>query len=169
MLEKSIILVADNIRSLENVGSLFRTADAVGVTEILCVGISGYPDAGALDHRRPYLRIKQHKALAKTALSGISVPFRYFPSVSECISYIQSHRLFVLVVEQDETAVDLFSEYQIQYPLCVIVGNELTGVSKEFIDIADLIVQIPMHGNGISLNVSVSGGIVLYQLSTHRQ
>ena len=164
MNEKGIVIIADNIRSLENVGSLFRTGDAVGVKEILCVGISGYPDMGEKDTRRPYLRAKQHQMLSKTALSGIHIPCKYFPTMEECLQYVHTQGLYIVVVEQDDRSVDLFSNFEIRYPYCVVMGNEVTGVSKEFLEVADVIVEIPMMGKGKSLNVSVCAGIVLYRI-----
>lgn len=164
MQQKDLVIIADNIRSLENIGSLFRTGDAVGVKEILCVGISGYPDAGDDDTRRPGLRYRQHQMLSKTALSGIEVPFKYFPSVGACLEYVKACGYFIVVVEQDSRSVDLFSDFNMRFPCCVVLGNELTGVSKEFLDAADVIVELPLQGKGVSLNVAVSAGIVLYKL-----
>jgi tRNA G18 (ribose-2'-O)-methylase SpoU len=164
MEKRDITLVVDNVRSLENVGSMFRTADGAGVREILLVGISGYPDMGEKDSRRPYLRLKQHKALAKTALSGIQTPFRYFATRQECLDYIASQNLSVVVLEQNERSVPYDSDFDVKYPCCVVVGNELEGVASEFIDVADVVIDIPMLGRGVSLNVSVSAGIILYRL-----
>lgn len=161
---KDITIIADNIRSLENVGSLFRTGDAVGVKEILCVGISGYPDMGEKDTRRPYLRSKQHQMLSKTALSGIHIPCTYFPTTEDCLQYVRAQRLYIVVVEQDARSVDIFSSFDLRFPCCVVFGNEVSGASKEFLDAADVIIEIPMMGQGKSLNVSVSAGIVLYEM-----
>ncbi len=164
MEKREVTLVVDNVRSLENVGSMFRTADGAGVKEILLVGISGYPDMGEQDIRRPYLRLKQHKALAKTALSGIGTPFRYFATRQECLDYMASQNLFVVVLEQNERSVSYQTDFDVKFPCCVVVGNELEGVSSEFIDKADVVVDIPMSGKGVSLNVSVSAGIILYRV-----
>jgi 23S rRNA (guanosine2251-2'-O)-methyltransferase len=165
MEKREITIVADNIRSLENVGSLFRTGDAVGVKEILCVGISGYPDMGEGDPRRPYLRMKQHQMLAKTALSGINVPFKHFETRESCLMYIESQKLFMIAVEQDQRAVKYDSDFAIRFPCCAVMGNELDGVGKEFLDAADVIVEIPMLGAGKSLNVAVSAGIALFEIA----
>jgi tRNA G18 (ribose-2'-O)-methylase SpoU len=162
---KSVVFVADNVRSLENVGSIFRTADGLGASEVICVGISSYPDRGELDTRRPWLRLKNHKAIAKTALSGIEMPFRYFATPLETVEYLRSGGYFVVCVEQSEKSVDLGSSYTLQAPLAIVIGHELDGVSREFLDAADLVVEIPMQGKGISFNVSVSAGIAGYVLT----
>jgi tRNA G18 (ribose-2'-O)-methylase SpoU len=164
MEKREITIVADNIRSLENVGSLFRTGDAVGVKEVLCVGISGYPDMGESDARRPYLRMKQHQLLKKTALSGITLPFKHFDTRESCLLYLASQKLFVIVVEQNERSVPYDSDFAIRFPCCVVLGNELDGVGAEFLNMADVVSEMPMLGAGKSLNVAVSAGIMLYEV-----
>jgi tRNA G18 (ribose-2'-O)-methylase SpoU len=161
---KKITLLADNIRSLENVGSLFRLADAIMVERVILVGISAYPDMGESDTRRPWLRERMHKLIKKTALSGIDVPFEYYQTAEEAVDSLKKRGTSIICIEQDERSVLYNSEYSVHFPCCIVLGNELDGVSKVFLDSADLILEIPMFGKGKSLNVSVSAGIVAYQI-----
>jgi tRNA G18 (ribose-2'-O)-methylase SpoU len=166
-MDKKIVFVADNIRSLENIGSLFRTADGVGAAEVMCVGISGYPNMGEHDTRRPYLREKNHKMIQKTALSGIELPFRYFATASDALSYLQHEGYFIVCVEQTARSVQIFGTYEIQFPCALVLGHELDGVSPAFVESADLILEIPMYGKGKSLNVGVAAGIAGYVIRAH--
>lgn len=163
MQKNQFILVADNIRSLENVGSLFRIADAFAAEAIYIVGISGYPDMGELDPRRPWLKDKNTKAIRKTALTGLdTTPFQYFPSVKECLTQIKLKKYKIVCIEQDPRSIKIDKLTKVPSPCCLIFGNEVTGVSAEFLDEAELILEIPQLGKGKSLNVSVSAGIVCY-------
>src|SRR5579872_3547060 len=146
MMKRYVLL--DNIRSAFNTGSIFRTADAAGVTKLYLCGITPYPP---------------HIKLEKTALGALeSVQWEYTPSALEKIKEIQESGIPVIAVELTPDA----KEYSgITYPdsCCLVMGHELTGVSQEILDIADEIVQIPMHGTKNSLNVAVSFGIVIYE------
>ncbi len=160
-----ITIVADNIRSLENIGSLFRIADAIGAQKLIFVGISGYPDMKENDTRRPWLREKQDRQIRKSSLKTIEyTPFERYETVTEAIKIIQSQKTFIVCVEQNENSVPFNSKYEIKYPCCLVFGNELTGVSKEFLDAADLILEVKQHGKGKSLNVSVCAGIVAFHI-----
>jgi 23S rRNA (guanosine2251-2'-O)-methyltransferase len=160
------ILVADNIRSLENIGSLFRIGDAFGADAIYIVGISGYPDMGENDTRRQWLREKNTKAIQKTALTGLTtVPFTYFATTEECLAEIKKNEYHLVSVEQDSRAQKIETLTSLPFPCCIVFGNEVTGVSKEFLDESEQILEITQYGSGKSLNVSVSAGIVCYILS----
>ena len=146
-------VVLDNVRSLQNVGSVMRTADAFAVCEVVCCGITGVPP---------------HPELSKTALGAEhSVAWRYeSDSVAEC-RRLRNLGLRLCVLEQvhGSLPLDLFraspgEEY------VLVLGNEVSGVSQEIVDMADIVLEIPMHGAKHSLNVSVSGGIALWEMST---
>lgn len=165
MNNKNFVIVADNIRSLENIGSLFRIGDAFGAEALYIVGISGYPDLGEQDKRRPWLKEKNTKAIKKTALSGFdSLPFKYFESVDACLKEIVNKNYSIVSVEQDPRSQKIETVKSIPMPCCLVFGNEVTGVSKEFLDNSEAIVEISQYGIGKSLNVSVSAGIVCHIL-----
>jgi len=146
-----IILVLDNIRSLNNVGSFFRTADSFLLEGIYLCGITGKPP---------------HREIEKTALGAtLSVEWRYFPSTYEAIESLKQNGYKVFVVEQCERSV-LLNEinFQDKDKMALIFGNEVTGVSKEIIDICDLCIEIPQMGTKHSLNVAVCAGIVCWEI-----
>lgn len=160
-----VVLVADNIRSLVNIGSLFRIADALGMQEIFLVGICGYPDMGEQDSRRPFLRARQHLQIQKSALESIdAVPFRHFPNLSEALAEIERRDLAIVSIEQSENSIPYTQIEHISLPCALVVGNEVEGVSQEFVEKSETILEIPMHGQGKSLNAAVSVGIVGYEL-----
>jgi 23S rRNA (guanosine2251-2'-O)-methyltransferase len=142
--------VLDNIRSVENVGAIFRTADAVGVTKIYLCGIT----PGPLD------RFDRPRAdIHKSALGAeLSVPWERIEKVGDI-----SHEYELVALEQDFRAVD-YKKYIPTKDFALILGPEVEGLSKEVLDMCDKIISIPMHGKKESLNVSVAAGVALYKL-----
>lgn len=142
-----LIFVADNIRSALNVGSLFRTADALGIEEILLFGISAQPP---------------HKEINKTAIGATaSVPWRYFSTAEDLVDYLQANKFQLVGVEQTDHSLSLEEwnpESSGKYAL--FFGNEVEGLSSEFLNHLDLAVEIPQFGTKHSFNVAVSAGIV---------
>ena len=153
---KPLYIVLDNVLDTYNIGSIFRLADAVAAKELILCGGSETP---------PSSRI--HKAAVGTEEW---VKWRYFASASEALADLRSQilDLRVIAIEQNPKAIslyDLTSKIQdLKSPLAIVVGHETEGISKEALDLADLIVEIPMYGVNKSLNVVVSTGIVLYRL-----
>ncbi len=157
---KTISLIVDNVRSSENVGSFFRTADAAGIGHIYLVGITPNP----LDKfGRPDGKI------AKTALGAEKdIAHSYVKTINPLIKKLKKDGYTVVALELDKNAIDyrdLLSQGGISEKLALIVGNEVTGIKQGVLKNADYIVQIPMRGNKESLNVSVSTGIMLYEMS----
>ncbi len=155
-----ITLIVDNVRSSENVGSFFRTADAVGVQQVILVGITPRP----LDKfNRPDNKI------AKTALGAEKdIAWQYSKTMVPAIKKLKKDGYTVLALEQDKNSVDyrsVLKQKGLGRKLAIIVGNEVTGIKKNTLQYADFIVEIPMRGNKESLNVSVATGVVLYELS----
>ena len=154
-LTRSIILILDGVRSAENVGAIFRTADAIGISEIILGGIT----PGVTDRfGRPNPKI------AKTALGAEKTISHQ--SIKDLVSYIQEVKkngYTIVALEQTEKAVD-YKTYIPKEKTILIVGNEVSGVSKEILDLADTVIHIPMRGEKESLNVSVATGIALFQL-----
>ena len=144
-----VVLVADNIRSLNNVGSLFRTADAFLIEAFYLCGISATPP---------------NKEIHKTALGAeLSVAWRYVPSALEAITELKKAGYKVICIEQVENAVmldEFCPEKGVKYAL--VVGNEVKGVGQEVVDCCDGAIEIPQCGTKHSLNVSVAGGVVLW-------
>lgn len=153
--EKKLILVLDNIRSEHNTGSLFRTADGAGVSKIFLVGTTPKP----IDRfGRPV------GTIAKTALGAEkTIPYEYYATTEEAIGALKKEGIYIYSLEQTPNSVSLF-EATSQFPCALIVGNEVDGVSKAFVEASDVVLEIPMHGEKESLNVSVAGGVALFTL-----
>lgn len=146
-----VYIVLDNVLDTYNVGSLFRLADAVAAEQIFLCGNTETP---------PNTRIK--KASINT---WQWVKWQYAETAVDALQELKakSEELKVVVVEQDEKSIPL-KEFKPEFPLAVVVGNETYGVSREALDAADTIVELPMFGVNKSLNVMVSCGIVLYKI-----
>ncbi|MFA6468370.1 MAG: RNA methyltransferase [Bacteroidota bacterium] len=143
-----IYVLADNIRSLYNVGSIFRSADGALVNKLFLTG---------------YTPVPPRKEIEKTALgSTLTVPWEYHKDPETAIQQLQEQKIKICVVELTTSSIPYYQLRQEDFPLCLVMGNEITGVSKEIIERADMAIEIPMHGLKQSLNVAVAFGIVLY-------
>ena len=151
----SKILVLPDIRSAQNVGSLFRTADACGIEFVYIVGITPAP----LDQfNRP------NSAIAKTALGAEqTIPWKKVASLSSLINTLKKQGVQTIAIEQSESAVD-YKKIKVQFPAAFIMGNEVEGLPKTILNKVDTIAEIPMNGMKESLNVSVAGGIALFRM-----
>ncbi|MEI7998821.1 MAG: RNA methyltransferase [Candidatus Omnitrophota bacterium] len=142
-------VVLNNIRSLHNVGSIFRTADGAGIEKIWLCGITGYPPQGGI---------------AKTALGAEDhVPWEYREDGLKLLKELkaQGYQIVLLEQMQDSVAYDKFIP---KASLCLVIGNEISGVSDEWLKICDAAVEIDMAGIKNSLNVSVAFGVMAYQI-----
>ncbi len=146
-----VILILDNIRSLHNVGSVFRTSDAFLLQGIYLCGMTGRPP---------------HRDIRKTALGATdSVAWEYFENTSEAIQKLKEDQFSIWAVEQVENSTSLAQFYPSpSNPLALIFGNEMNGVSDEALAMADGCIEIPQFGTKHSLNISVSVGVVLWDL-----
>jgi tRNA G18 (ribose-2'-O)-methylase SpoU len=146
-----LVIVLDNIRSLNNIGSVFRTADAFLVEKIYLCGITARPP---------------HKDIHKTALGATdSVAWEYRGDTLQLVKELRLHGYTALAVEQAENAVslqDFTVDPAAKYAL--VFGNEVKGVSQEVVSACDTVVEIPQYGTKHSLNVSVSAGVVVWDL-----
>lgn len=149
-----IHIILDNVLDTYNVGSIFRLADAVAAERVFLCGETLTP---------PNSRIK--KASINT---WQWVDWEYVETAQKAISKLKSasRRMKIIAVEQDARSKP-FYEVRYEFPLAIVVGNETTGVSKEVLDMADTIIELPMWGINKSLNVMVSLGIVLYEIVKH--
>ncbi len=145
-----VSVVLDNVRSLYNVGSIFRTSDAVMIEKLYLCGYTPHPPRKEID---------------KTALGATqSVPWEYRKSARELLTEIKGRKIEICVLELTTNSVPYFSFSKDNFPVCLVVGNELTGISKELIEFADFAIDIPMYGIKHSLNVAVAYGIAIFEL-----
>lgn len=157
-----IIVIAHNIRSTHNVGSIFRTAEGFGVTKIILSGYTPYPKLPA-DPRLPHIAEKLHAQIHKTALGAEElVPFEYRETPDLLLLKHNGYRIVGL--EQATNSIN-FAEYQAPKKVALLLGEEVEGINAELLAECDDIVEIPMVGQKESFNVSVAAGIALYQLS----
>ncbi|HLP16184.1 MAG TPA: RNA methyltransferase [Bacteroidota bacterium] len=145
---KPIYALADNIRSLYNVGSIFRSSDGAMIEKLYLTGYTPHPPRKEID---------------KTALGAThTVPWEYHKDPMQAVERIKAQGIKLCVLEMTTKSRPYYELSPADFPLCVVVGNEITGVSKEIIDAADMAIDIPMYGHKQSLNVAVAYGIVLY-------
>ena len=147
-----LVVVLDNIRSLNNIGSIFRTSDAFRIEEVFLCGITARPP---------------HKDIGKTALGATeSVAWRYiFDSTLEALSELSAKNYKIAAVEQAENACDL-NDFKIDCSsgLAVVFGHEIQGVAQEVVDSCDVVIEIPQFGTKHSLNVAVPAGLCFWNL-----
>ncbi len=144
-----VAVVLDNIRSMYNSGAFFRTCDAAGAEKLVLCGITAHPP---------------QPGVAKTALGAErSVPWAYEVDTLVALRLFRARGYQLAAVETAEPSVDLF-EWQPQWPVCIVFGNEVDGLSGAVLDACDVRIRIPMRGAKNSLNVATAGGIVLYEL-----
>lgn len=146
-----LCVILDNVRSLHNVGSAFRTADAFRIEKIYLTGITGKPP---------------HREIQKTALGATeSVNWEYFEKPAEAVMKLRNEGYRIIVIEQTTESKPLQEfDPEISSKYCMVFGNEIRGVSEEVISIADLAVDIPQNGTKHSLNISVCLGIVIWEM-----
>lgn len=146
-----IIVVLDNIRSLNNIGSVFRTADSFLLEAIYLCGITAKPP---------------HRDIQKTALGATeSVLWKHFETTTKAIEVLKQDNFKIASIEQTENSV-MLNEYTVnkEEKLAIVFGNEVKGVEQEVIDNSDVVIEIPQYGTKHSLNISVSAGIVIWEL-----
>ncbi len=146
-----VIAILEDVRSLYNVGSVFRTADAVLLTSLFLTG---------------YTPVPPRKEIDNTALGATrSVPWESVPSTIDAVRTLQGRGWRVCAVENTTTSTNLFTMDPPPTPLALVFGNEITGVRQETLDACDEAWEIPMFGTKHSLNVSVAFGVVLYEVA----
>ena len=145
-----IVVVLDDIRSLNNIGSFFRTGDAFNIEKIFLCGITAVPP---------------HRDIHKTALGSTdTVDWEYNKQTLDCVRELKKKGCEICVIEQTSETTFLQEVGQLEIkPLAIVFGNEVNGVAQEVIDVADRIIEIPQFGTKHSLNVSVCAGIVMWE------
>ncbi|MEO7143869.1 MAG: RNA methyltransferase [Bryobacteraceae bacterium] len=142
-------VVLDNVRSLYNVGSFFRTADGAGIEKLYLTGITGRPPKNAI---------------SKTALGAEeSVPWEHAWEPIALLENLRAQDFEIAAIETSAGSVDLF-DWTPRFPVCVVFGHEVEGVRPQALALCDTRVRIPMLGRKHSLNVATAGGVVLYEL-----
>lgn len=162
MVVPEIIVIAHNIRSTHNIGSIFRTAEGFGVSKIILSGYSPYP-VTKNDTRLPHIANKLTAQIHKTALGAETmVPFEYqeIPDLDT----LHLAGFTVLGLEQDARS-SVLPDYNAPDKTALLLGEEVHGIEKDLLDKCDDIIEIPMRGQKESFNVSVATGIALYALS----
>ncbi len=153
MESKKIYLIAQNVRSLYNVGSLFRTADCFGIDKIYLTGYTGEPP---------------RDQISKVALGAEKwIPWEKYYQTHLLIPKLKKQGIKIYALETGKNTKNI-SKFKPEFPCALIVGNEVKGISKKILEIADEIISIPMLGKKDSLNVSIAAGVALYELSKNR-
>ncbi len=148
-----VVLVLDSIRSALNVGSLFRTSDAFALERIILCGITAQPP---------------HREITKTAIGATeSVDWSYQDSIVEALANLKEENYTLIGIEQTDTSCQLTEMKWPKGKLAIVLGNEVEGMSNDAIEMLDACIEIPQYGTKHSLNVSVCGGIILWELSKH--
>jgi 23S rRNA (guanosine2251-2'-O)-methyltransferase len=151
IIKNPIIVVLDNVRSMNNIGSVFRTCDAFLVESVYLCGFTATPP---------------HKDIHKTALGATeSVYWKYYTNTESAVSELKQNNYIILSVEQTEESIAL-NEFQpiAGHKYALVFGNEVKGVEQNVVDMCDACIEIPQYGTKHSLNISVSAGIVLWDI-----
>lgn len=149
-MKREIYVVLDNIRSRENVGSIFRTADAAGVSKVYLCGTTPCPP---------------HEKISKTALGAETyVPWEYYKQTGRLIDKLKKEALQVFGLENSKDAKNIFQLRSSTPKLALILGNEVRGLSATILKKCDKKIAIPMYGRKESLNVAVAAGIAVYTI-----
>ena len=152
---KENVLILQDIRSTQNVGAIFRTADAAGISKIYLTGYTPAP----LDRFG-----KKRMDVAKSALGAEeSVPWELKKSLPSLITKLKKEKYLIIAIEQDEKSVD-YKKIKLGEKNAFIVGTEVTGIPKNILKKCDVIAEIPMRGQKESLNVSVATGVALFRI-----
>lgn len=149
-----VTVVLDNVRSLNNIGSIFRTADAFRVDQLCLCGICATPP---------------HRDIHKTALGAEdSVEWHYFDTTAQCLNTLRNEGYQLYAIEQadESTLLHQWSPAHDQ-PTAIILGNEVEGVDDQLLPLCDGCIEIPQFGTKHSLNVSIAAGIVIWELWKH--
>lgn len=148
--KNKVVVVLDNVRSLYNVGSVFRTSDAFSIEKIVLCGITGTPP---------------HKEIRKTAIGAEkSVEWEYAEKTSDAVAQLKSQGYQIVGVEQTSASKELSKSLFKEEPMALIFGNEVDGVSDDVLSDCDYCIEIPQFGTKHSFNISVSVALVLWEL-----
>jgi tRNA G18 (ribose-2'-O)-methylase SpoU len=160
-----IIVIAHNIRSSHNIGSIFRTCEGLGIKKLVLSGYSPYPKKPN-DKRLPHVASRAAGQISKTALGADKyLSWEYANDVFSTISKLKSAGYTIASLEQSAKSIDL-NEFDPPVKIAVILGSEIEGVSKDILDMSDIVIEIEMKGKKESFNVSAAAAMCLYKLSS---
>ncbi len=149
------VVILDNIRSIHNVGSIFRTSDALGVDKIYLCGTTPSP----IDRFG-----RNRKDLAKVALGAEkNISYEYFEKTEEAINFLKNEKFQIIAIEQAENSIN-YKKVKAESNTAIVMGEEVHGISPEVRALCDVIAEIPMKGKKESLNVSVAFGIAAFRI-----
>lgn len=155
MARNSFYIIAHNIRSLYNVGSIFRTADAFGVDKIILTGYTGTP---------------KNPRLAKTALGAEKyVAWEYQKQVKRVLRQLKKQKFNLVALENNVPRTTILNTFKPKFPLALMLGEEVGGIKKDYLKMCDRIIEIPMKGEKESLNVSVAFGVAVYHINNYKK
>ena len=153
MTTPKFFIIAHNIRSLYNIGTIFRTADALGIDQLFLTGYSPQPP---------------RKEISKVALGAEqTVAWSYYKNISPLIAKLKKEKVKIVALELDKRAIS-YLDFKPQFPLALLVGNEVRGISKGLLGKSDKIIFLPMKGKKESLNVGVAMAVAGYQIASKR-
>jgi 23S rRNA (guanosine2251-2'-O)-methyltransferase len=156
-----IVLIAHNLRSIHNVGSLLRTAEGLGVDELIMTGYTPYP-AETPDERLPHLAQKIDRQISKTALGAEkSQSWKHAAEINPVIESLRSQGFTIVALEQTPSS-QLLPEFKPPEQIALIVGREVEGLEPEVIELCDMALEIPMSGKKESFNVVQAAAMALY-------
>lgn len=160
---RQIVLIANNIRSAFNVGSLFRTAEGLGIEKLFLCGYTPHP-AKKDDDRLPYISEKIDRAINKTALGATeNLPWEQRESIEDLLGELKDKGFHICALEQSKNSIDLH-KFAAPSRVALVLGEEVHGLSDSILELCDQIIEIPMFGKKESFNVSVAAAMALYHL-----
>lgn len=169
-----VYVLLNSIRSNYNVGSIFRTSDGAMIKKLFLCGYTPHPpisinvissESASEKSQNTYHRSSGSKEVLKTALGATgSVKWEYIKDPMEVIKQLKSEGVKICALEQTSKSKPYYKITENDFPLCLIIGNEISGVSQELIDLCDFSIEIPQYGIKQSLNVAVAYGIAVFEL-----
>lgn len=165
-----LYVMLHNVRSLQNVGIVFRLSDALRVEKLFITGYTGYPmvegivpGIGKPDERENRVKYHAQREIEKTAIQTVSLmPWEQYADPLPIIKSLKQNGVHILAVEQTHESVSYIAA-DFHFPVCLIFGHEREGVGDELLALADQAIEIPMYGYGNSLNVATSLAVIGYQ------
>lgn len=162
--ERNIVVIAHDIRSTHNVGSLLRTCEGLGVQHVYFTGYTPYPALDNGDTRLPHITAKLTKQIQKTALDAEKlVHWTHTENIGACIAQLKADGFEVVGLEQATTSTPL-PEYKAPQKVAVLLGREVEGIAPEVLELCDSTVEIPMFGRKESFNVVQAAAMALYAI-----
>ena len=145
-----VVVLLDSIRSMQNVGSVFRTADVFAINKLHLCGFTAQPP---------------HREIERTALGSTeTVDWSFHTSIEEAIQSLKKEDYNIIAIEQTQESIPLHQfKFETEKKYAIILGNEVTGVSQEALNLCDAVIEISQAGNKHSLNISVAAGVVMYK------